>query len=89
MSDNDAYKPLDYLRWLLDPETNLKDSFTSASTRSTPVSSGYEADNCIHCHAAYGHKILCPLLNRNIAEAQSAVLNKPDADFLKALKITW
>ena len=46
---------------------------TVTDTHQTPSTSALEADNCEHCHASYGHTILCPLLNRNIAEAQSAL----------------
>lgn len=63
--------------------------FTATSTEASLAGYGLDADNCTHCHAAYGHKLICPLLNRNVAEAQAATLNKPDADWLKAFNITW
>jgi hypothetical protein len=44
---------------------------------------------CEGCGSALGHFSICPLINRNVAEATNAVLNQPDTDFLKALKITW
>jgi hypothetical protein len=53
---------------------------TVASTEETPAVSRYEADNCIHCHAAYGHKIYCPLINRQSAEAASSLLTPTEAD---------
>lgn len=49
-------------------------------------------NSCKHCTAAWGHTILCPLLNRNVAEAQSAVagkLNVADEHELKALGVIW
>ncbi len=46
--------------------------FGLGSTVETPATSRYEADNCEHCHAAYGHTVVCPLLNRAVAEARSA-----------------
>lgn len=76
-TDEDFYRPVRF------------DHITVASTPSSVAGSALEADNCIHCHAPYGHKILCPLLNRTIAEARATVLNKPDADFLKAQHIIW
>lgn len=48
-------------------------SFGVGNTPSTPATSRYEADNCTHCHASYGHKIYCPLINRETAEALSAL----------------
>lgn len=45
---------------------------------------------CPHCESPFGHYNVCPLLNRNVAEARAAEgLNKPDVDFLKALRIVW
>ena len=55
-----------------------------AATPSTPATSRYEADNCEHCHAAYGHKASCPLINRNVAEARSAFSNPSEADRIHA-----
>jgi hypothetical protein len=49
---------------------------TQASTTETPATSRYEADNCEHCHASYGHKVFCPLLNRETAEAIAAMNGK-------------
>ena len=42
-------------------------------THHTSSTSVVEADNCEHCHASYGHYVYCPLLNRNTAEALSAL----------------
>ena len=44
-----------------------------AFTASVLAGDALEADNCIHCHASYGHTILCPILNRNTAEAISTL----------------
>jgi hypothetical protein len=41
---------------------------TTCDSASTPATSRYEEDNCEHCHAAYGHKIHCPLLSRETGE---------------------
>jgi hypothetical protein len=49
-----------------------------ASTASVLAGDALEADNCIHCHASYGHTILCPILNREAAEAKSAQWNEND-----------
>lgn len=56
-----------------------------ASTPSTPATSRYEADNCEHCHASYGHKVYCPLINRETAEAISAFNgNASESDKVRA-----
>lgn len=58
---------------------------TVTDTYRTPSTSVLEADNCRHCHASYGHKVYCPLLNRNTAEALSALNgNASDEDILHA-----
>lgn len=46
---------------------------TVTDTHRTPTSVVIKADNCKHCHAPHGHFIFCPLLNRNVAEAMSAL----------------
>lgn len=74
---------------MTEPNFYRPDQYTAVSTPSSVAGSALEGDNCIHCHAAWGHKIICPLLNRTIAEAKSATLNTPDAHFLKAQHITW
>lgn len=51
----------------------IQDVVTVTDTHQTPSTAVLEADNCEHCHASYGHKIYCPLLNRNTAEAISAL----------------
>jgi hypothetical protein len=66
-------------------------SFGVGNTPSTPATSRYEADNCTHCHASYGHKVYCPLINRETAEAISALKgNASEADkiFAHGLGIT-
>jgi hypothetical protein len=60
-----------------------KQRVTHTDTESTPSCSVLEADNCVHCHASYGHKISCPTINREAAEE----LSKIDAFFLKSLRI--
>lgn len=54
------------------------------NTQSTPATSRYDADNCVHCHASYGHKASCPVLNREVAEARSCFINPSDADRIHA-----
>lgn len=47
---------------------------------------------CTHCTAAYGHTILCPSINRNVAEAISAskgVLTPDDVIRASGLGIIW
>lgn len=65
----------------------------AVSTVSALAGDALEADNCEHCHASYGHTILCPLLNRNIAEAKSAVnsarLSEADNIRLTSLGVRW
>lgn len=58
---------------------------TVTDTISTPGGSRYEEDNCSDCHAAYGHKIFCPKLNRVTAEAIAAFNGRPSvADTIAA-----
>jgi hypothetical protein len=48
--------------------------------------------NCEHCDSSWGHVAICPLLNREVAEARSAadgVLNIPDQHELKSWGILW
>lgn len=54
------------------------------NTQSTPATSRYDADNCIHCHASYGHKASCPVLNREVAEARNRFVNPSEADRIQA-----
>ena len=56
---------------------------TTTDTVSTASGDSLEQDNCIHCHATYGHKISCPTINREAAEE----LSKIDQFFLKSLRI--
>lgn len=44
---------------------------------------------CPDCKASLGHFVMCPLINRAVAEAQSTELNRPDADWLGAMNIKW
>jgi hypothetical protein len=63
--------------------------FTSASTQTSVAGDSLQQDNCIHCHATYGHKIVCPVINRNVAEAQSVVLSEADKTRAHGLGIIW
>lgn len=48
---------------------------TVTDTLSAPVSDRLEYSEetgCAHCLAAYGHRVFCPLINRETAEAWSA-----------------
>ncbi len=56
----------------------------TGNTPETPSTSRYEADNCTHCHAAYGHKIYCPTINRASAEAASSLNTPSEADVIFA-----
>ena len=44
---------------------------------------------CPHCGSHSGHFNVCPLINRNVAEAQSATLSESDAAFLKGIKVSF
>ena len=47
---------------------------------------------CSHCGSSQGHVRICPLINREVAEARSAAdgnLNIPDQHDLKALGVLW
>lgn len=65
---------------LIDTVRESEQRVTVASSEETPACSRYEADNCDHCHAAYGHKHFCPSLNRQSAEAASSLLTPTEAD---------
>ncbi len=56
---------------LIETVRKTEQRITVTDTPSITSGWAYEADNCIHCHAAYGHTISCPLLNRESAEAAS------------------
>lgn len=64
---------------------------THVSSHEAPVSDSIErnATSCQHCTASYGHTVLCPTLNRNIAEAKSAVLSAGDDVRLHSLGVRW
>lgn len=61
---------------------------THVDTLSAPVSDRLEYSEetgCAHCLAAYGHKVFCPLINRETAEAWSAFNgNASEADRIAA-----
>jgi hypothetical protein len=48
-----------------------------------------EGGVCPDCRSALGHFSHCPLLNRNVAEAQSATLSESDTLHAHALGISW
>lgn len=60
-----------------------KRNVTACSTPSAISCSVLEADNCEHCHAAYGHYGHCPLINRATAEARSAVNKLGEEDMIR------
>jgi len=66
-----------------DPDMNPGVTVTHTDTVSTGAGDSLEQDNCIHCHATYGHKISCPKINREAAEE----LSKIDDFFLRSLRI--
>jgi len=66
-----------------DEEMNPGVRVTHTDTVSTGAGDSLEQDNCIHCHATYGHKISCPTINREAAEE----LSKIDNFFLRSLRI--
>lgn len=51
--------------------TRFATPITTADTPSTISGWAYDEDVCIHCGATYGHKAICPLLNRDVAENES------------------
>lgn len=63
-------------------ESLVKMAVTVTDTHRTPSTSVLEGDNCEHCHASYGHHSHCPLLNRNTAEALSALNGNASAEDL-------
>jgi hypothetical protein len=86
MNTENPYESVEFIRNVV---KRVHESYTATSTESSLTGYGLDADNCTHCHAAYGHKILCPLLNRNIAEAQSATLSDADQVRVHAFGIVW
>jgi hypothetical protein len=44
---------------------------------------------CPHCKAEQGHTFLCPLINRETAEAHSAERSEADRLILHALGVKW
>lgn len=48
-----------------------------------------EGRPCIHCGSRFGHYSVCPLINREVAEARSATLSKGDEIVLYALGVRW
>jgi hypothetical protein len=69
---------------LVEAASQTEQRITVADTPSSVGVSRYEADNCVHCHAAYGHTIQCPLLNRAVAEIRSALFSPTEADKIAA-----
>jgi hypothetical protein len=76
-----------------DPKFYRPAKFSNASVRVTTVDTpstiagwAFEGDDtmCPHCDATFGHTILCPLLNRTIAEARSALFTPTEADHIQA-----
>ena len=58
----------------------ITDAITDAQNR---------GELCPHCQSAQGHTILCPTINRAIAEARSARLSEADNIRLTSLGVTW
>ena len=59
---------------------------------STAIFDDYINENCGRCKAQFGHFIWCPLINRNTAEAWSAVselLTASDKIHAKALGVMF
>lgn len=54
------------------PEYNSR--IDSIATQSQQAASVLDEPACTHCLAPYGHKINCPLINREAAEQRSVQL---------------
>ena len=79
-----VYIPLDASPTSFPQESNIMDS--------TAIFDDYISENCGRCKAGFGHFIWCPLINRNTAEAWSAVselLNASDKIRAKAFGVTF
>lgn len=48
-----------------------------------------QGEKCSHCGASSGHFSVCPLINREVAEARSAALTEGDTILLRGLGVKW